>query len=115
MFLSLRYWTKFTAKKLLPTPPLPLRMRSSRLIILFTGFQEFDLSDVRAACFRVPGVSRNRVGNRQSRWRGAGGRIRMRYPLPTSFGSAQRQHELIYHSAARFHPISGQQLGDGLA
>src|ERR1017187_1358384 len=27
IFWSLRYWTKFVVKKLLPTPPLPLRTR----------------------------------------------------------------------------------------
>jgi hypothetical protein len=32
MPLSLRNWTKLTAKKLLPTPPLPLRMKSSRFM-----------------------------------------------------------------------------------
>src|SRR5262245_1850888 len=36
MPLSFRNWTKLTAKKLLPTPPLPLRIRSSRL----TGWEE---------------------------------------------------------------------------
>ena len=35
IFLSLRYWTKLTAKKLLPTPPLPLKIKSRRLVILF--------------------------------------------------------------------------------
>src|SRR4051794_40402577 len=32
MPLFLRNWTKFTAKKLFPTPPLPLRIRSRRFM-----------------------------------------------------------------------------------
>jgi hypothetical protein len=39
MPLSLRYWTKLTAKKLLPTPPLPLMMALNCFcMILVKGF-----------------------------------------------------------------------------
>src|ERR1017187_2493666 len=66
MPLSLRYWTKLTAKKLLPTPPLPLRMRISFFIVLRGEFA--DLSYARTAWTICGSLGVGRFAGRSGGW-----------------------------------------------
>src|ERR1700685_2171797 len=68
MPLSLRYWTKLTAKKLLPTPPLPLRMRIRLFMVLRGEFA--DLGYARSAWTICGSLGVGRLAGRRGGGRG---------------------------------------------
>src|SRR5208283_832528 len=122
MPLSLRYWTKLTAKKLLPTPPLPLRMRISLFIGLWIEFA--NLSDARAAWTIRGCLGFGRLAGRSGGWRREnelvftlgfdGGKP---FPGSAAMGSDGFPENFVTEISngclARWQTVLGEQFSDG--